>query len=99
MNSTEDSVIAKTASIMNIQTNIDEFAPSSPRSNPGTLAFHEVPALTHVVNDATENYHVGVLGKWLLGALLTLVLAGAVIYFLAVSPYVISALALLFQAH
>lgn len=96
MDNIEDLASYETASIMNMQTNIDQVAPSSPRSKRQAFAFHEVPALAHAARDATENYHVGVLSTWLLGALLTLVVAGTVLYFLALSPYVISALTLLF---
>lgn len=84
---------------MNMQTDVGEAAFSLRLSNGQALAFHEVPALTHVAHGAIENHHVGALSTWLLGAVLALVVAGMGIYLLALSPYLIAVLAPLFQTH
>ena len=62
------------------------------RVNGQTLACHEVPALKQTARDALEDRYVGMLSAWMLGAGLVGVLAGAGLYFLALSPYVIRVL-------
>lgn len=84
---------------MNMQTDLGDATLSLRRSNGQALTFHEIPALTHAAHGALENYHVGAWSTGLLGAVLALVLAGTGIYFLAVSSYVITVLAPLFQTH
>jgi hypothetical protein len=67
--------------------------------NGQTLVFHELPALTHTARDARENHADGRLTKWLLGGVLVGVLAGAYLYFLAVSPYILRVLGPFFDSH
>ncbi len=84
---------------MNIQSAAGEATLPSRRFNDRALVFHEVPALEKTARDALENHRVGTLSRCLLGAALGLVLCSAVVYLLAVSPYLIGVLGPLFQAH
>lgn len=84
---------------MNMQSDVGEAVLSLPLSNGRALVFREQPALTDAVRDAVENHRVGSMSTWMLGAAIASILGGASVYFLAVSPYVISVLAPLFQVH
>jgi hypothetical protein len=84
--------------IMNMESDVGEAILSLPLSNGRELTFQEQPELTDAVRNAVENHRVRRISSWMLAALLGSVLGGAIIYFLAVSPYVVSVLAPLFQA-
>ncbi len=74
-------------------------APAGTVVNGQALVVYEVPALARAARDAVENHYVGTLSSWMLGAGFVGVLAGASVYFLAVSPYVISVLGPLLEIH
>jgi hypothetical protein len=71
---------------------------SGPWRNTHTPVFHEVPKLMETVRNAFEEHHVGRLALWLLGLAILGLIAAASVFFLAVSPYLIAALAPLFQS-
>lgn len=85
--------------IKGTHTHPSQATPSRAMVNGQALIIHEVALLTHTARDAIENHHMGTLSLWLLSTALISLLAGASLYFLAVSPYVIRVIGPLVELH
>lgn len=77
---------------MSMQIDTLPAAPVVLEVNAQPLVLHKIPALRQTALDGAENHYLGRLLLWMLGAGLVGLAAGASLYFLAVSAYVIRVL-------